>query len=166
MKKPTPKLLAVITYVILVMAIMLAGSLMIINRHKTNTIVVPDYIQNQLNFMPVLPKANTENFNVNQDSFKYDPENKILSYTANGQSTAMTITEQAYPEVIIFDKFVGALGLYDEIETKVGTVSLTKPPTANSKQVAVLSYNNKVLVFIQAQNDLTKEQWKRVFDSL
>lgn len=126
----------------------------------------PEHILSQMDFEPVLIKQNSEKYIIDKNSFKFDPADKVLSYVIQNQQNKITITEQAYPEVIVFDKLVGSMGLYDEVQTKVGKASLTRPPNLKGKQVAVLNYQNSVLIFAQSESDLEKQKWRIIFEAL
>ncbi len=154
------------TLVYLLVAGISISGYVLIQKHHTKNITLPANIQSQVDFTPLVPQKSSNNFTVDTNSFKYDFNNKLLTFTGITFNSPVTVTEQAYPETIVFDKFVNALGVYDEVDASVGKVSLTKPPAANGNQVAVFSYNNKVLVFVQAQHDLTKEQWQQLLNVL
>lgn len=125
--------------------------------------VIPSEIEKQLDFNPVLP-ASDGPMMLDTTTFKYEPKDKVMTVVGSFEGGKLTIAEQAYPEILIYDKFVAGMGLYAEEQTKIGTVTLTKPSNLNGKQVAVLNYRNTVLIFVQAEKELTNDKWKQIFN--
>jgi hypothetical protein len=136
-------------------------------------IAVPPEIFKQLEFRPLIPNVqkNSDETNISVDAktFEYNAHDKVLTFTVKAGNTSITMAEQAYPEILIFDKLVGTMRQYDEINTQVGKVSLTRPDSLRGGQTAVLStYNGSsgVLLFARPEHDLNKENWQLLFNSL
>jgi hypothetical protein len=136
-------------------------------------VAVPPEIFKQLEFRPLIPNvqknSNEKNISLDLNTFEYDAQHKVLTFTARIENIPVTIDEQAYPEILIFDKLIGTMRQYDEINTQVGKVSLTRPDKLHGGQAAVLStYNGSsgVLLFARPEHDLNKEDWQLLFNSL
>ncbi len=127
--------------------------------------MLPADIRQQLNFVTYLPKTGNL-VKLDKSTIKYDKQSAVLSMVATYQNNQVTITEQAYPDVLIYDRLIGTLKQYDEVQTKTGKVALTRPDAAGGSQVAVVSADNKTLVFVKTSKDLTKDEWLQFFNTL
>ncbi|HEX7259984.1 MAG TPA: hypothetical protein VF272_03565 [Candidatus Saccharimonadia bacterium] len=138
------------------------------------SIEVPKPIKSQLNFDPILPsqksfEIGSITYTLDASSFRYDKEAGILTYLLLVNQRKLTITQQAYPEILVYDKLVGAMHQYGEVPVKLGRVALTRPENLKGKQTAVLSTFNGssgVLIFISPETDLAKDQWRQLFNNL
>lgn len=136
---------------------------------KNSGTVVPQAISDKLNFRVILPVSSQQDSTIDKTSFKYDDSKKVLSFIGHSDGTKISISEQTYPEILIYDKLVGTLNQYAEIQTKIGRVALTRPKSLNGAQTAVLStYNGTsgVLLFAKPDKDLTNDQWTQFFNNL
>lgn len=130
---------------------------------------VPKSIDNKLAFQALLPAKSQTSSTFDKSTFKYDETNKVLTFIAYHQGVKITIAEQSYPEVLIYDKLVGTMNEYSEVQTKPGKVALTKPKTLHGAQTAVLStYNGTsgVLLFAKPEKNLANDQWTQFFNIL
>ena len=140
---------------------------------RVGPVILPEEVRHQLTFQPAVPKgrlvsSDAETYVFKPSSVHFDAKQGVLSYVVDTNSKPITVTQQAYPEILIFDKLVGPMAQYDEIQTKLGKVALTRPPAAG-KQVAVMStYNGSsgILLFAKSDNDLSKQQWQDFFTTL
>lgn len=135
-------------------------------RQATNTASLPTTIKQKLAMPALTPVSQADNYTLNQDSIKYDDKEKLLSYTLASSDNSITVTEQPYPDVLIYDKLTGAIGQYSQVDTTAGKVTLGRPKDGGGAQVAVLNYNNQTLIFAKPQKDLSDDQWRLVFNTL
>ena len=154
------QLVAVVTAIILIISTILFWQLWL----KPEKIL-PVTIEKQINFVAILPTSK-DIVKVNKNSIKYEKKSNILSVLVTYKGQTITITEQAYPDILVYEKLVGTLKQYDEIQTKIGKVALTRPDAAGGSQVGVVNVNNQTLVFAKATKDLTKDEWKQFFNEL
>ena len=124
---------------------------------------LPKYIEAQLNFIAMLPK-NNDVVILEKQSFKYDKESSVLSVVVIYKNSPITITEQAYPDTLIYEKLIGPLKLYDEVQTKSGKAALTRPDAARGSQVGVINANNQILMFAKTTKDLSNVEWQQFFN--
>ena len=143
---------------------LLAASVMIWQFWLKPHPVIPPDVQKQLNFNMLLPATNTT-AKLDKSSIKYDKESGVLSFLVNYQNSVITVTEQAYPDVLIYDRLVGTLKQYDEVQTKSGKLALTRPDAAGGSQVGVLNVNNQTLVFIKPTIDLKNGEWQQLINT-
>lgn len=134
---------------------------------------VPKEISSQADFPILYPKNKVAGYAVPKESIKFHLEKGdkgfqfgVVNFIVKRNDTEVTIAEQAYPEILVFDKFVGALQQYDEAGTSLGKVYLTHPKELKGGQTAVLNSNNSTLLFAKPNRDLTKEEWQEIFNSL
>ncbi|HSX48417.1 MAG TPA: hypothetical protein VLF41_02865 [Candidatus Nanoarchaeia archaeon] len=135
-------------------------------RQTTKQNIVPAQIKKQLAMPSLVPAEKFESYVLNQDSIKYDDKQKLLSYSLTSPDNSVTVTEQPYPDVLIYEKLKNGIGQYRDIDTQAGKVTLGRPKDGGGVQVAVLNYHDQTLVFAKPQKDLTDDQWKQLFDSL
>lgn len=145
-----------------VAAVAAAGGYLLLH----NSSPIPAPIAKQLTFSAVLPKQKElVNAQVDPSSYKYDSSNKLLTFVVNAPGYSVVMSEQAYPEVLIYDKLVNGLNPYDEVDTKQGKVTLTRPNNLNGGQAAVANPQG-LLIFAKPSRDLNKDEWQRFFNSL
>lgn len=128
--------------------------------------LVPKNVQDQVNFQILVPERSAANFETEKNSVKYDKNAELLTYVIKSKDKTITISQQAYPEILIFDKLIGSLNLYGEVQTQVGKIALTRPKDLNGGQAAVLNYNNQVLIFARPDKDLNETEWREFFNNL
>lgn len=137
---------------------------------------IPNSIKTQVSFNPIMLQEQSvavgdSQFKVDKNSFKFEKqqEDKIISFNLISADNKVTISEQQYPDILIYDKLVGTMNQYDEAQTKIGKIALVRPATLNGQQTIVLStYNGTsgVLLFAKPDKDLTKDQWIQLFNNL
>lgn len=132
----------------------------------TPTLIAEKYLK-QLNF-PVYAAKNAAGFNLESSSIAVTNQDSdtIISFDLINRSNKVTITEQAYPEVIIPDQFFAGLNEYDDVSSNLGKIVLARPPKNNSHQVAVATPNNVTMIFANPQKELSNDQWRQFFNSL
>lgn len=154
------------TVIVIGLIILISPIALIITFKKNPTVKIPDQVKQQVNFPVSVLKPQKTELHTDESSFKFDKSQGILSFIVKDSNANITFAEQAYPEVLIFDKLVGTLNQYDEIQTKVGKVALTKPKSAGGNQVAALNMNNQTLIFARTTKDLANNQWQDLFNNL
>lgn len=126
-------------------------------------------VRKNLDFSVMLPPTDLKplGYSLNKSSLKTfkSGEDNILSYELVKDGAKITITEQSYPEVLIYDKLANGIKPYSEIKSVNGTVTLGRPQGPEGRQVAV-SNPRDLLIFAYPTTDLTDKQWKEIFDSL
>ena len=147
----------------LVIAGAMAGLGAIVFLHPQHHLL-PVNVISEANFNPLAPSGKNA-FTVDSSSAKYDAANKLLSFNVHAFSTQVTFTEQAYPDILIYDKLVGTLNEYQEIQAKPGVVTLTRPKQLNGSQTAVM-HTDSILLFAKPARDLSAAQWTELFNSL
>lgn len=131
-----------------------------------NKPIIPASISSQLEFSPQIVTAKPEGFVLGTQTVAYDSTEKILTYDIAREGNTITITQQAYPEILIYEKLVNSMQVYQVIDTKAGKVSLTRPKNLKGQQVAVLNKNNQVLLFAKPTTELNEAEWRQIFNSL
>lgn len=133
---------------------------------------LPREITRQVTFDIYYPDNIKQN-PVSKDSAQYNPETKVFSYTTVVAGNKVTINQQDEPEIFneadvqvsLYQKLLEKMRQYKEIETNLGTVTLTRPEELKGKQAAVLNAGG-TLLFAEPESDLADNQWQQFFDSL
>lgn len=151
---------------IIVVALVIIGGVTGLIWHMRSSAGLPKAISQQLDFEPRVLKADV-NVKVAtlMGSYKYDQSTKVLTFIVLVGNTKVVISEQSYPDILVYGKLVNAFNIYSEIDTKTGKVSLGRPKDNGGGQAAVVHANN-LLIFGKPDKDLTDEEWKAVFNNL
>ena len=131
---------------------------------------LPDNINKQVRYKVIYPSQTGQ---IDPNSYKYQTEQKTLSYKINRNGGEIVFTEQPAPEALGTGSqpYYPAISIhpYAQFNTNLGPVALTKFYQPGSfKQVgqaAVLASGGTLLI-ANSQKNLTNEQWKELFDSL
>ena len=97
-------------------------------------------------------------------SVKYEKESAVLSIVLTFKNNPITLTEQAYPDALIYEKLIGPLKQYDEVQTKIGKAALTRPDATGGSQLGVINANNQTLMFAKTTKDLSGAEWQQFFN--
>jgi hypothetical protein len=130
---------------------------------------IPGNIKSQLDFPVLFLKKPTDEYTLNATSIKYATQpdgSKVFSYIVLSSNNQITFSEQAYPEVLIYDKFTNSLNPYSEVGALYGKVTLGKPKDSGGRQVAAFKYTDSTLIFAQPKNNLSDSQWQKLINSL
>lgn len=137
------------------------------NQAKNN--ILSSDVKKRLDFNVIVPAQDSSfsGYSLNKNSFKVvkDNEENIFSYELFKGSEKITITQQIYPDILIYDKLTNSIKPYAEVNTINGTVTLGRPEGAKGRQVAVARPKN-LLIFAYSSRDLSNGEWRSVFNSL
>lgn len=146
--------------------LVLGSGAWLIYTHAHPKNAIPAVIAKQLDFTPRILTSNTASaLSLAPQTYKYDAATKVLSFETLVESIKVVISEQPYPDILVYDKLVNAFNVYSEIDTKAGKVSLGRPKENNGGQAAVIHSDN-LLIFGKPDKDLTDMQWKEIFNNL
>ena len=112
--------------ILLIATIAVGGYLFL---HKTP--LVPAKFTKETSFVIFYPSKNS-GATIDQSSFKYDTNSKVLSFTVKQGDVSMAVGEQSTPQGFIdipqaYDKLIESLNGYAEFGSYYGTVNLTHP---------------------------------------
>jgi hypothetical protein len=130
---------------------------------------IPADIRSRLDFPVLFLKNPTPKYTLDISTIKYAAQpdgSKVFSFVLLDQNNKVTISEQAYPEVLIYDKFTNSLNPYSEVGTLYGKVTLGRPKDAAGHQVAGFKYTDSTLIFAQPQQPLSDNQWRTLINAL
>jgi hypothetical protein len=104
-----------------------------------------------------------------KDSYKYSPSTKQLSFVATYEGHRVVYGEQPTPDQFndipeYYPKLIEKLNGYGTVENMLGKFNLTRP-TEVKHQVAV-AYIQGTLMFIQSDDDLSNDQWRRLLATM
>ncbi len=135
---------------------------------------IPRAVKAQLSFPLYYPKGDLTPFKVDPNSIKVipnpqDSSQKVLSLLLVSKDNKVTISEQVTPDLVSeqvgLDKLASLMQAYKEIITSVGRVELTRPKELKGAQTAVADPNFTTLIFARPDNDLSEDEWRRIFNS-
>ena len=131
-------------------------------------IVIPASISRQYNFQPLITNSSTPaQVSEVSKTLKYDKQNKVLSFVTVVDNKHVTISEQAYPEVLVYDTLVNGFNVYSTLNLKGGEeVYLGHPGNAPSGDQAAVTRTDSLLIFGKPDQNLSNDQWRTVFDNL
>lgn len=135
-------------------------------RQSSKQSILPASVKQQLAMPALVPTEQFKSYVLNQDSIKYDNSQKLLSYTLTSSDNSVVITEQPYPDILIYDKLKNGIGEYKDIDTQAGKVTLGRPKDGGGAQVGVLNYHDQTLIFAKPQKDLSDDDWLQLFNTL
>lgn len=129
---------------------------------------VPAEIKRAVTSTILVPQA--RNVTVARESMKYDPQLKLLTYSAVAYGIKTIVSQQPTPESFIdipqvYDKVVASMNEYKKFDTDSGTVHLTRPKDLGGKQAAVMNAKG-TLTFVKPERDLSEDQWRKLFNNL
>ena len=135
---------------------------------QATKVVIPQSISQQFNFQPLITATSTSaQASEVSKTLKYDSQNKVLSFVTVVDNKHVAITEQAYPEVLVFDSVVNSFNVYSTLDLKVGTVYLGHPDNKPDGNQAAVMRTDTLLIFGRpAGQNLSDNQWRTVFDNL
>ncbi|HXY17824.1 MAG TPA: hypothetical protein VEH48_00155 [Candidatus Nitrosopolaris sp.] len=153
---------------LLILVIFLATSGFLAWRFWPRPLISPAEKQ-KISFLIFVPSSP---YQVVRKTVAYDSQKKILTYQAKDStgSSVFVVTEQTEPDLLslggqdFYNKFVGALGDYDDIDTAAGPVSLTRPSKLGSQTAVLVAQNT--LVFVRPNHNLDENDWQGFFNTM
>jgi hypothetical protein len=144
--------------------ILIAGAVLAFIRTRPGDPLLPSSIASQVSFIAYLPSREWE---TPQGQMTYQKD--VLTIHSSKSGTALTISEQATPEVFndvpdYYPALISKLNKYASLDTANGTAYLTKPTELNGQQ-AVLN-NAGTLIFVHPSKNLSNGDWRRLFNGL
>ncbi|HSX01851.1 MAG TPA: hypothetical protein VLI05_00895 [Candidatus Saccharimonadia bacterium] len=126
-------------------------------------------IQKQLSFALIYPAASI-GYVIDQSTVTYNGQAKALTFTAAGSSNRLVFSEQATPETFsdipdYYQKLTEKLHDYEDFDSTVGHVALTRPDELHGGQSAVMN-GSGTLMFVHPNRDLSADAWRKLFNNL
>jgi len=160
------KKLLLMTSAILVGSAIAVAIYFLPNRH---TYKIPSDVRSKISFPVLFLQEPTPDLSLDKSSIKYSQTTDstyTFSFAIFDKGNRVVITEQAYPDVLIYDKLVNGIKLYSETGSIYGKISLGRPG-GESSQLGVMQYAQSTLIFAQPENKpLTDSDWTKLFNSL
>lgn len=152
-------------------AILAAGGLSAILLHSKNSSPFSARIRKQANLIIFYPDSKSTGYKVDTTSIRYDPSTKVLSYTARGNGSNLTITEQTTPDPFndipqYWDTFTTKLQSYTSFDSANGKVALTRPVELKGGQSAIMNAKDTLMFVHPINGDFSQDQWKQLFNNL
>jgi hypothetical protein len=130
---------------------------------------LPQNLAWQVHFNMFFPSSSV--VKLDRETVAFNSSTKVLSYkahTANG--TMVSFNEQAKPvkfqqSPAAYQEMLTSMQIYDELNSREGKVTLTRPQQLAGAQAGVL-LSHDTLLFVQPNGDLSKDDWQQIFDNL
>ena len=127
---------------------------------------IPGTIKKQLTSTLLLP---SRQYPVERSSSKYDSSLKVLSFNVKSGANLIAMGEQPSPDQFVdvpqaYQKVLDGMNDYEDLDTAIGTVHLTRPDSLKGAQAAVLNAKG-TLLFAKPTSSLSADQWRRFFNS-
>lgn len=154
------------TSLILSFAALVIGWLIFVSN---NSSPIPKQIKRQLSFSTLTPEPGTL-WHSSPKSVSYNTNTGVLAMTATSGTLTIVVTEQAQPQSFsdvpqVYPTLLNKLNQYEDLQTAIGTVTLTHPKELNGGQTAV-AILRQTLIFARPSSNLSGVQWKNFFSSM
>jgi hypothetical protein len=132
---------------------------------------VPSDIKSQLNFPVLYPKK----FTVDNSSWKYNNDSKILTFTIKSGNYSVVLTEQKVPleyrdDLAAYNRFIGSLRPISNFNSSLGTVSLVNFVTSGDYQPitggAGILKTKDTLLIVHPSHSLSNDEWQALFNAM
>lgn len=106
---------------------------------------------------------------INTKSYKFDRQNKLLSYVATQDNHRLVFSMQPSPSEFseapdAYGKYLDKLNKITSFETVLGTTNIVEPDKQKG-QAAIMNAHG-TLLFVHSETKLSDEQWRKLFNSL
>jgi hypothetical protein len=130
---------------------------------------LPSDIQKQLDFVVLYP-AKATGYVIDPATVAYSASTQVVTFSAAVSGTKLVFSEQATPSVFsdapgYFAKLTEKLHDYDDFDSTLGHVALTRPDELHGGQSAVMN-SSGTLMFIHPNHDLSADAWRKLFNGL
>jgi len=75
------------------------------------------------------------------------------------------VTEQPYPDTLIYDKLIGAMNAQRQVGNSLGQATVTHPKSAPGKEVVVVQADT-MLMFASSDTKLNDSEWRSILNSM
>lgn len=131
---------------------------------------IPKEVMEQNAFAVFVPASGSK-WQIDESATEHLPESNVLSFNFVREGYPIIVmTQQAKPAVFddvpnYYSIMLNKLHEYRQLDTRIGTVTLTHPEELKGKQSAVGNLRG-TLFFAHPDKDLTDQQWTEFFSSL
>jgi hypothetical protein len=131
------------------------------------TLTAAQTLKKQASFPVYYPTSNQQDVSVDDATAKIAMMggDKVLNFIVSIGQKKVTISEQSYPDALIYDKLTSTFANQSEINTSFGKVTVGRPKDAPESQAAVVKTGD-TLIFAKPDQDLSNQEWQLVFNAL
>jgi hypothetical protein len=128
---------------------------------------IDETLKKQASFTVYYPSDNQTDVKVDDASTKFAmlEGEKVLNFVISIGNSKVTVSEQSYPDVLMYDKLASTFLNPSEINTSLGKVIVGRPKDAPQGQAAVMKTGD-TLIFAKPSQDLSNQEWQLVFKAL
>jgi hypothetical protein len=133
---------------------------------------IPQGIRKSATFDLYYPSANPDGWRLKKDSATYTAQsrNVIMTLENSDRSNSIVFSQQATPDTFTdvpdyYQKLLDNLHQYNEFDSGIGKVTLTRPDELKGGQSAVAN-TKSTLIFAHPTKDLTNAEWANLFNKL
>lgn len=121
-------------------------------------------VRNQLTF-PVFLPGRGSGLTLDKASESYDRSNGVFRFEGSIGSVGIKINEQAEPSALkshqAYSDLLLGLHPFGSVSSPYGSMALTRPPELDGSP-ALVAKEQGILMFIKADQELTKAQWQQL----
>ena len=156
------KLIVLLAGVVIV-AGAIAGLFILHSRPKLTGNELPANIKSQLAFKAYAPAGD---YYIVRGSIKYDSQQQLLSINVGSQGKPIVaLTEQPYPDTLIYDKLIGTMAAVREVGNSLGKATVTHPKATPDKEVVAVQADT-TLLFASSDVRQNDADWRALLNSL
>jgi len=133
---------------------------------------IPLDIRKSATFDLYYPSANIDGWQIKKGSATYNAQsrNVIMTLENADKSNSIVLSQQATPDAFTdipnyYQKLLDTLHQYNEFDSGIGKVTLTRPDELKGGQSAVAN-TKTTLIFAHPAKDLTNAEWANLFNKL
>ncbi len=153
----------IVTILLAMVLILATGAASWFLTHQKSGGDLPASVKSQLSFRAYVPSGD---FTIAPGTIKYDGMKAVLSLKINRLGKPFVVlTEQPYPDTLIYDKLIGTMSAEREVGNSVGKATVTHPKSAPDKEVVVVQAD-ATLMFASSDVRLKDADWRSFLNSL
>ena len=93
---------------------------------------------------------------------QFDKKGRVINYHTGTENLTYIVTEQPYPDTLIYDKLLTSLNPGDSLTIKQGTINFVKPKDVQSGET-VVGHLGDLLMFVHTESSPSTSQWQALF---
>ena len=93
---------------------------------------------------------------------QFDKKSQVINYHTSSDNLTYIVTEQPYPDTLIYEKVLTSLNPGDSLTVKQGTVNFVKPKDVQSGET-IVGHLGDLLLFVHTESSPSTSQWQALF---
>ena len=93
---------------------------------------------------------------------QFDKKGRVITYHTGTDNLTYVVTEQPYPDTLIYDKLIASLNPTESLNVMQGTINFVKPKDVQGGQT-VVGHLGDLLMFVHTESSPSPSQWQALF---